>query len=538
MKRTGLTAVDLVPLGERMRMISAFRAMAVVVIIASWLGVESTRGASLQVTLIVSMGYLAATLAVEAWWRRSNRPARFLFGVIAMADSVFLAWASYGSAGLDSPLRYLVLLQLITVSLLASFRTGIKLAMFNAWLLLCAVYATETGAVDALGGQTIAFGDDAYLQVAIEVVIYFLVTVVTTSFAAINERELRRRRYDLEELARFALRLEEVDAPEDVAEVMLDGVAEIYGCEPSLVVRSEEDGILHALASRGLEAPNTGEDLSADLASARFTLQSDAPVIAKVMADDTTVLVRSAGRQEDKILAGFPADANVAVLPLRGPHGGVVGVLAVEHPARRGSRIERRVLTMMERFASHGSLALENARLLAEVRALSITDPLTGLANRRHLDSVLDRACAQVAKGHGTLSLMMVDIDHFKKLNDTHGHQAGDDVLKLVAKTLERDLRAGDLAARYGGEEFSIVMPGATGPAVEQAAERLRAAITRLPHPIPVTISVGVAWAPIHGTTRESLTKAADSALYAAKENGRNRVELAEVPGFVEARRA
>ncbi|MDO9353843.1 MAG: sensor domain-containing diguanylate cyclase [Solirubrobacteraceae bacterium] len=538
MKRTGLTAVDLVPLGERMRMISAFRAAAVVVILISWLAVPSTRGVSFQVTAIAGMGYLAATLLVEAIWRRSDAPARFLFGVIAMSDSLFLAWASYGSAGLDTPLRYLVLLQLITVSLLASFRTGLKLAMFNSWLLLCAVYATETGAVDALGGEKVVFGDDAYLRVAVEVIIYFLVTVVTTSFAAINERELRRRRYDLEELARFALGLEQAESPADVAETLLEGVSEIYGCEPSVVVRLEKDGILHSLASRGLLRRVPGEDMEADLKSARFTLQDEAPVIAKAMQDDQTMLVRGAGTQGDKILAEFAPDANVAILPLRGPHGGVVGVMVAEHPARRGSRIERRVLTMMERFASHGSLALENARLLEEVRALSITDPLTGLANRRHLDAVLDRACAQVAKGHGTLSVMMIDIDHFKKLNDTHGHQAGDDVLKLVAKTLERDLRAGDLAARYGGEEFTIVMPGATGPAVEQAAERLRDAITRLPHPIPVTISVGVAWAPVHGIDRETITKAADHALYAAKTGGRNRVALAVVPDLVAARRA
>lgn len=535
MKGTGLSAVDLVPLGERMRMISAFRASAVVVIVLSWLAVESTRGASLQTVLIASMGYLAATLLVEAVWRRSDRPARFLFGVIAMCDSVFLAWASYGSAGLDSPLRYLVLLQLITVSLLASFRTGLKLALFNAWLLLCAVYAQESGVLDALGGQRIVFGDDAYLRVAIEVVIYVLVTAVTTSFAAINERELRRRRYDLEELARFALRLEEVTQPEAVAETILDGIAEIYGCEPSMVLRCEDDGILHALAIRGLGTKEPGEDLSADLESGRFTLETDAPVIAKAIASDQTLLVRRS-RGDDQVLARFEPGANLMILPLRGTHGGVVGALVAEQPARRGSRIERRVLTMMERFASHGSLALDNARLLAEIQALSITDPLTGLANRRHLDSVLDKACAQVARGHGTLSLMMVDIDHFKRLNDTYGHQVGDDVLRLVARALERDLRAGDLAARYGGEEFSIVMPGATGPTVAQAAERLREAITRLPHEIAVTISVGVAWAPVHGTTREALTKAADAALYAAKENGRNRVQLAESqPHILEA---
>lgn len=452
-----------------------------------------------------------------------------------MADSVFLAWASYGTAGLGTPLRYLVLLQLITVCLLASFRTGLKLAAFNTWLLLGAVYVQESGGVDTLGGQHIHFGDASFRVVVIEVIVYFLVTAVTTSFAAINERELRRRRYDLEELAQFALRLEEATQPEGVAECLLEGISEIYGCEPSTVVRRDTDNLLRVLASRGLGAD---ADAMPEIGSIPLTPEVDAPTIAKAMSEDQTILVRSTNRTKDTVLARFKAGANVAIIPLRGDHGVVVGALVAEQPASRGSRIERRVLTMMERFASHASLALENAYLLAEVRALAITDPLTGLANRRHLDNTLDRAVAQAAKGHGELSLMMVDIDHFKSLNDTHGHQTGDDILKLVARALESDLRAGDLAARYGGEEFSIVMPGASGAEVRAAAERIRESIMRLDHEVKITISVGVAWAPQHGLTRADLTKAADAALYKAKETGRNRVVLAPLSDLATVRRA
>ncbi|MDQ8047155.1 MAG: diguanylate cyclase [Solirubrobacteraceae bacterium] len=536
MKKSGLSAVDLVPLGERMRMISAFRGTAAALIIIGWLVVPSTRGdVSLHTTVIVVLAYLAGTLLVEAVWRRTNHTARFLFGVIAMSDSIFLAWSSYGSAGLDTPLRYLVLLQLITVCLLASFRTGLKLAAFNAWLLIGACYIQESGVANVLGGQTITFGDATFRAVGIEVAVYFLVTLVTTSFAAINERELRRRRYDLEELAQFALRLEEVSKPEEVAEVLLAGVAEIYGCEPSTVVRRDEEGLLRSLAARGL---GDDADASDEIGPILYTPELDAPVVARAMSEDQTLLVRRTNKTKDSVLGRFAVGANVAIIPLRGDHGVVVGALVAEQPVGRGTRIERRVLTMMERFASHGSLALENAYLLAEVRALAITDPLTGLANRRHLDNTLDRATAQAAKGHGTVSLMMIDIDHFKRLNDTYGHQTGDDILKLVARALESDLRAGDLAARYGGEEFSVVMPGASGAEVRAAAERIRQSIMRLPHEIDVTISVGVAWAPDHGTTRLELTKAADAALYDAKESGRNRVELAPLSDLTTVRRA
>ncbi len=140
---------------------------------------------------------------------------------------------------------------------------------------------------------------------------------------------------------------------------------------------------------------------------------------------------------------------------------------------------------------------------------------------------MLERSTAQVRRGNGTLALMMIDIDHFKALNDTHGHQMGDEMLRRVARTLETDMRAGDLAARYGGEEFSIVMPGSRPDEVQQAAERLRRAIAQMDGPVPVTVSIGVAWAPEHGLTRDELTKVADDALYRAKEGGRNRVVMA-----------
>lgn len=526
MKLTGPTTVDLVPLGERMRMLTMFRAVAVAVILVVGTLVPSARGVSLPLLAAVSLGYLAAMYAVEAWWKHSGRRARFLFGIFAMADSAFLAWASYLTGGLDSPLRYLILLQLITVSLLASFKTGLKLALFNAWLLLFAVYAQELGVLPSLGGQQFSFGDDAYRQVIVEATLFVLVAAVTTAFAAINERELRRRRFDLERLAGFSLELEQHDDPEGNARCLLDGIAGVYDAEPSLVIRRDDDGMVRVLAGRGIETPEAAK------ASRRgdVTPEEAAPVLAKAMADDTTLLVGRAGQKDDLLLQRFGPSANVAIVPLRGDHGSVVGALIAEHPARRGSRIERRVLTMIENFASHGSLAIENAFLLAEVKALAITDALTGVANRRHLDNFLDKSCAQVARGQGTLGLMMIDIDHFKRLNDTHGHQAGDDVLKLVAKMLDRDLRAGDLAARYGGEEFSVVLPGAHGPEVVAAAERIREAVTQIEHELSVTVSIGVSWAPHHGVTRESLTKAADAALYRAKEGGRNRVEVASPP--------
>ncbi len=411
--------------------------------------------------------------AIEWYWSHSNRRARFIFGIFAMSDALFIGWATYGQAGLDTPVRSVILLQIITICLLASFRTGIKLALFSAWLLLGAVYLQESGVVNTLGGEVTRFGDDEYRGLAVDITVYFLVAIATTAFAAVNERELRRRRYDLESLARFALKLDEAETPGQVATSLLDAVADIYDCEPSLVIRKDGDHGVRVIAARGIPSSGAPVPLSA------------VPVIANVLGGGQTRLVARRGEEADALLARFAPTANVAVMPLHGHHGTTAGALLLEQPARRGSRIEKRIIGMLEQFTSHASLALENANLLAEVRALAITDPLTGLANRRHLDNVLDRSTSQVRRGNGTLALMMIDIDHFKNLNDTHGHQMGDEMLRRVARALEVDLRAGDLAARYGGEEFSIVMPGSRADDVLESAERLRRSIAQMDGPVP-----------------------------------------------------
>ncbi len=502
-----------------MRMISLFRGIAVALVIGGWFAFPSARGLSLEQTLWAGPGYLAATLVVVALWRRRRRPTPVLFGLLAMADSAYLAWSSYVTAGLDSPLRHLIVVQIITFSLLASFRTGLKLVFFNACLLLSAAYLQETGALDALGGDAVHFWGPAYEKIAVELGLFLLAAVATTTFAAVNERELRRRRYDLEALARFALALEAVETPDDVAATMLDAIAQVYDCDSGVVVHGA-GAPLRALAVRGEVDP-------ALATGGGEGLLERSPVVALAIAEQRSLLVSHRG-EDDAILAAFGPRANVMIIPVRERDGTVVGAVVVRHPVRHGSRVERRVLSMVERFVSHGSLALANACLLEEVRDLAITDGLTGLPNRRHLDELLERVCAQSARGHGALTLLMVDIDHFKRLNDTYGHQVGDEVLRLVARTLDESLRAGDIAARYGGEEFCVVMPGATGAAAVNAAERLRAAIERASVDPPVTASVGVAFGPLHGQLPVDLTEAADAALYAAKRAGRNRVMVAE----------
>lgn len=167
-------------------------------------------------------------------------------------------------------------------------------------------------------------------------------------------------------------------------------------------------------------------------------------------------------------------------------------------------------------------------RLLLE---LAQTDPLTRLCNRRSLTEMLENELSRCQRNLAPCSLIMCDIDHFKKVNDEYGHQAGDDVLTIVADLLREHLRPYDLAARYGGEEFCLVLPEATLSQAKEVAERIRKRVEAFSFggnlaKLSLTISLGVATIDGgNGNSEDKLIRLSDEALYLAKNNGRNRVE-------------
>ena len=175
-----------------------------------------------------------------------------------------------------------------------------------------------------------------------------------------------------------------------------------------------------------------------------------------------------------------------------------------------------------------------------EIRALQIQlaeqavrDPLTGLYNRRYLDETLEREVARARREGHPLSVVMLDVDHFKKLNDAYGHQAGDQVLKALAELLRENTRAEDVACRYGGEEFLVLLPSMPLDNAVERAEHWRSQLEKHTFAfgnfsLSATASFGVSSYPHHGKTPDELTGAADTALYSAKHNGRNRVEVFE----------
>jgi len=175
------------------------------------------------------------------------------------------------------------------------------------------------------------------------------------------------------------------------------------------------------------------------------------------------------------------------------------------------NQLHRTVMLAMEQLQKRAE------RLLNE----SQTDPLTGLANRR----TMDRWMAEWIGGQKPFSVVMLDIDHFKKVNDTYGHQTGDEVLRFLARNMLAYLRKDDCCCRYGGEEFAILLPETTAEEAFKIAERIRTNMETAISPTggPITISCGVAAYPDDAETAQGLLEAADTALYEAKRAGRNR---------------
>jgi diguanylate cyclase (GGDEF)-like protein len=185
---------------------------------------------------------------------------------------------------------------------------------------------------------------------------------------------------------------------------------------------------------------------------------------------------------------------------------------------------------LFQTVAEHLALALNSAVLFESFEKMATHDALTGIANHRTMQEFLARRFAEAQRMGQELGLLMVDVDHFRSFNEEEGHDAGDEVLRLVAEALKAAVRPYDLAARYGGEEFTVVMPGSSMASSMAVAERIRKKVSQVAFTTGsgrgrhVTVSIGCACFPKNAKDAASLLKAADSALYQAKRNGRNKV--------------
>jgi diguanylate cyclase (GGDEF)-like protein len=511
-----IRVAESVPVAERLRVTQYLRLAAVGLLMGCAFAAPQVLGDSRRQAITATFVYLGVVVFGEGLSRLLKERVVLLFSALLIIDGLWLAWTSYLTGGSTSPVRYLVLLHLGAVALLASYRTGLKLAMWHSLLLLAAYNGQQPdGWLSPEPEVTANLAGSAEQRLIVFVVVLWLVAVSTSALSAINERELRRRRLDLEALTELAEALERTVDSAAVARTLLDSVIDTFGF-PRGLVRAGPEGQLPLLASIGLDEET----------ARRPGRPSASAVVTEAHATHATVLVSGLDAAADPWLSKLLPDAgNLIVVPLQA-EGRPLGAVVLEQSPVEGNRISRRVVSGLERSASYAALALRNAWLLEQVQRLAATDGLTKIANRRTFESTLEREVARATRSAEHLSLVMIDIDHFKRLNDEHGHQSGDEVLRNVAAALSCECRDFDTPARYGGEEFAIVLPGCGPDEALLIAERLRRAVAAAPGVVPITASAGVATYPGHAGDADTLVRAADDALYESKRAGRNRTTV------------
>lgn len=210
--------------------------------------------------------------------------------------------------------------------------------------------------------------------------------------------------------------------------------------------------------------------------------------------------------------------------------GDEIGVLACG--SSRTDGFQENEIQALESVADIVATAIQNAGHVEQIRQLAYRDGLTGIFNRRYFESRMRDELERASRYSYPLSVLMVDIDHFKNVNDDFGHLIGDEVLRQVSTIFTTHIRKVDFVCRFGGEEFAIIVPSTPGDKALAVAEKLRRKISSWHFPgVPrsITVSIGVADFPEHGETRDALVRAADAALYLAKQKGRNRVQSASL---------
>lgn len=310
---------------------------------------------------------------------------------------------------------------------------------------------------------------------------------------------------------------------ETLVPVVLETAMTSVGADAGLIMLGDEHGGLtlhaeHGMRTRSLPVPDAvvvGEGLLGSVAASGLTIRGQIGTSDELQPG-----------------ANEPQHGPVLAVALRRPPH-VFGVLAVFAPSESavfGDSAESALVAL----AGPASIAVENVLLHDEATRASTIDQMTGVWNYRYLMNSLNREVERAHRFDRSLSVLMLDLDHFKRVNDNHGHPRGDAVLREFAARVQAEVREVDTVARYGGEEFAVVLPETTAAGAENLAERICAAIRAEPFttdgtevPLDVRVSIGCAVYPEHGSTSRDLIHAADRALYSAKEGGRDRWSMA-----------
>ena len=307
--------------------------------------------------------------------------------------------------------------------------------------------------------------------------------------------------------------------PQKIAEVIVEHAATWVPAPCWAVVSADLSGQLSVLADRGL-TPDMGP---AVYAIATWVMSRSQEFVTADLAHDARVSEAAVGA-----VVAFP-------LSCRGRKVGAVVALDRE-PSAREPRMAASMLRAVRVLLEPASVALDNALLLKRAEALSVTDDLTHLYNSRYLNLVLRRETKRASRSGRPLSLLFIDLDGFKAVNDTHGHLFGSRALVEAAAVIRSSARETDVVSRFGGDEFAIILPDTGGEGAYAVGARVRdkiAAYTFLAADklnIHLTVSVGVATLPDVAASSEELVQAADKAMYQVKESGKNGILAAIAP--------
>ena len=510
------TRSEIVPLADRLVVLQGVRLAMVLAVVAAVAAAPRTTGTLGLATAMATLAYVGVTVAAEAARRWAQVRALHLLNAMLLVDGVWIALVLSRSGGPYSVLGFLLYLHVVAVTLLVSYRTGLKVAAWHSLLLFVGYFATAGGITEpapALRGLATLDPDRA----TVHALGLWLLALGTAVFSSLSERELRRGKAELRAHAELAIELEETRDADEVASLLLARAVGFFGFLRGAVVLRRETGMEARVreAGRDVEVIVQSEHGVVDTAVAQCWKER-APVLLRTLDDDTNPV----------LVEALPLAANVVVVPMVA--GGVpVGALLLERGGGPHARIRGRVVAAAAKLAAHAALAMRNAALLDQVGRMAHTDALTGLANRRVFEEALVREVARAQRSGEPVSLVLFDIDHFKAVNDTFGHQLGDEVLRAVGRALADACRDADLPARYGGEEFAVLLPACAPREGFRVAQRLRAAVAQADVPVPLTVSAGVAGIPANGSTADELLRAADSALYSAKRTGRDRTARA-----------
>jgi len=432
----------------------------------------------------------------SALTRRDRHPilVAWISGVLDLAACTVLVRLT---GGLRSVLLPLYLIVIVGAALHVGARLG---------ALLIFLAAISAASLPASGSDADVLADPRGRSLVIVSMAALLLPVLisNTLLAAeirAGERRLEKAIGNLNSLYRIARELSDTLSTDHVIETVVRDVKETFGMAATELFLLDPDGALRPV----MRVPAGG--LGASPEGLRAFIDAPGPV-----------------QQGASIF-----------LPIRAK-GRVLGLLLVEQPPP-GRPLDHDELNTMNSLATQAGIAVENARLYEAKEQLSRTDGLTQLYNHRFFQERVLEEIKRSDRFRQNLSLVMLDVDDFKRINDTHGHQTGDQVLRRVARIVRDCLREVDMPARYGGDEFAIILPDTDVRDALEVAERLRRAVAKHPilaagTPIALTISLGVATRPAHSPlSSEELIKIADQALLEAKRQGRNAV--ASFPGPV-----